>query len=170
MAEEKKDEQVTAPRALPVKLIMTGIFVLLNLAVSGGGAALVYMSTLGFERHPITEEEESEKIDMAKSRDEYLPILYTMEPFTINMSGKPNRTMRTVISFEMLDERGFEEIVRLGAQPKDQIVRLLGSKTFHDVESVQGKLLLKDQIVAIVNKQLKEGVIKDIYFNEFVVQ
>jgi flagellar FliL protein len=49
-------------------------------------------------------------------------------------------------------------------------MRILNGKTFEDVETVQGKLHLKNQIVAQLNSELKKGVVKNVYFSELVVQ
>ena len=38
------------------------------------------------------------------------------------------------------------------------------------VETVQGKLHLKNQIIAELNNELKKGVVKNVYFSELVVQ
>jgi flagellar FliL protein len=175
MSKEEKKEvaEAGAPpkKPLPIKAVLTVVFVVINLVATVGGAGLVYMSTLGFKRIPITEESEAEKLAKAKeAQGEMDPILFTMEPFTINLAGKPRRTIRAVVSFELMDEKGFEELVRLGAQPRDEIGRILNAKTFSDIESIQGKLTLKDEINMIVSQQLKTGMIRDIYFNEFVVQ
>ncbi|MGE3975195.1 MAG: flagellar basal body-associated protein FliL [Bdellovibrionales bacterium] len=171
-AAEKKPEGTAEPKkGMPVKTLLTVLFLVVNVVTVGGGAALVYMSTLGFKRTPITEESEAEKLAKAKEhKGEEDPIVYTMESFTVNLSGQPRRTIRATMSFELMDEKGFEELVQLGAQPRDEIGRLLNGKTFIDIESIQGKLTLKDQITTIVSRQLKTGMIRDIYFNEFVVQ
>ncbi len=53
---------------------------------------------------------------------------------------------------------------------RDKIVRVLNDKNFNDLESIQGKLFLKDTIAMEVNSILKEGVVKDVFFSDFVVQ
>ena len=171
MAEDKEDKKQEAPKkAFPVKAVLTIAFVVVNLAGSVGGLFLVYMATLGMERKHITEA--TELASLKKTDEDKVPdsIIYTMEPLTVNLDGTPHRIIRAVISLEMMDDRGFEEVVRMGAQPRDQIVRLFNHKTFSDVESIQGKLTLKDEISTIVNSKLKDGIVKDVYFNEFVVQ
>lgn len=170
-AEEKKEEAAAAPKKkLPLDKILTALFVVMNVVVAGGGAALVYMSTLGYHRTPITEESAQEELKKDKESADYQPILYTMEPLTVNLDGRPRRIIRTVISLELLDEKGFEEVVNMGAKPRDAIVQLFNSKNYSDIESIQGKLYLKDQIASILNAQMKTGIVKDVYFNEFVVQ
>ena len=70
----------------------------------------------------------------------------------------------------MLDKDGFEEVVRNSPAARDSIVRILNSKTYDDIETIQGKLFLKDQIAVTLNRSLDEGVVKDVYFGEFLVQ
>lgn len=176
MAEEKKsaDEggEAKAGGGLASKmgLILKVLFIVLNLGTVGGGATLVYLSTLGHEPPKITEEDQLANLEKIKDSTPENPIVFTMDKFTVNLDGRPKRMIQTQLNLEMLDEEGFEEVVRLGPQARDEVVRLLGSKTFADIESVQGKLFLKDQIAAIVNHSLKRGVVKDVFFSEFVVQ
>jgi flagellar FliL protein len=170
MAKETSEENKEVPKKqLPLKLILTGLFVLVNLGVSVGGLVLVYMSTLGYERQPITEERAMASLKKTMDENEE-PVIYTMDPLTVNLDGQPRRIVRAVISLEMMDGKGFEEVVRLGAHARDGIVKLFNRKRFSDIETIQGKLNLKDQIASIVNAELKEGTVKDVYFNEFVVQ
>jgi len=93
-----------------------------------------------------------------------------MPAFTVNLAGSPQRLIRVEMTFEMLDKDGFEEIVRNSPRARDEIVRILNAKTFDDVETIQGKLFLKDQIAVALNQSMKSGVVKDIFFNEFLVQ
>jgi len=71
----------------------------------------------------------------------------------------------------MISAQSFEEIMdsENRAKARDRIVRLLNEKTFSDLESIQGKLFLKDKIVEEVNKVLKVGLVKDVYFTDFVM-
>jgi flagellar FliL protein len=93
-----------------------------------------------------------------------------MEPFTVNLGGSRRQTIRVALTLQMLDQDGFEEVVEHNPAARDAIVRLLNEKTFPDVESIQGKLYLKDQIAARLNEFLKRGVVKDVFFSDFVVQ
>jgi flagellar protein FliL len=172
MAKRPKDEEDLKPKKepLPWGLIFKSLFVFLNVATLGGGFTLIYASTLGHQPKIITEE--TAKVDLKKKQEELdaHPVIYTMDPFSVNLDGVPRRFVRTVINLELLDDRGFEEVVTMGAQARDAVVRLLNGKTFSELETIQGKLFLKDQIASELNRQLKTGVIKDVYFTEFYVQ
>ena len=166
----KVEVEVRPKKVIPWRAIALGLFFTVNLGATGGGAALVYLSTIGFHHTPITEKTEKAKLDANAKEEESTPILFTMDPFTVNLNGVPRRVIRVVMTFELLDQKGFEELVNLGPQPKDEIVRLFNGKYFADLESIQGKLYVKDQIASILTKQMKDGVIKNVYFNESVVQ
>ena len=146
------------------------LFMVVNFAVVGGGAALTYMSTIGYQSPVINEFTEEAKLQEMRLYMEQNPIVYTMEPFTVNLNGRPKRTIRLEMSIEMLSEEGFEELITQGGKARDEIVNILNNKRFEDLESIQGKLFLKDQIARRVNSYLERGVVKDIYFSDFVVQ
>ncbi len=171
MAEAQNDASNEGKKSNLGKLLLP-LFALINLGVVGGGAFLVFKSTLGY--HPPTLREPAALEEMKKGREagegEVESVMYTMPAFTVNLAGQPRRMIRVEMTFEMLDKEGFEEIVRNSPAARDSIVRILNGKQFNDVESIQGKLFLKDQISVALNNALKAGVIKDIYFNEFLVQ
>jgi flagellar FliL protein len=174
MAEKKADQgQEKKPESkLPIQKIMTAIFVVVNLSVSGFGTYLVYASTLGWKAPTITEE--SMKIDPSYTFNESSanPYVYTMDKFTVNLEGEPKRTVRLEVNLHMLGKDAFEEVMlsENRARVRDRIVRLLNEKNFSELESIQGKLFLKDKIAMEVNSILNKGVVKDVYFTDFVVQ
>ncbi|MCE3010637.1 MAG: flagellar basal body-associated FliL family protein [Proteobacteria bacterium] len=167
----------TEKKPLNVKLILGIAFAVVNLGILSGGTLLVYKATLGHEAPSIRE---SELVKAKKAREEALdaelaklgPLIYTMDKFTVNLNGEPKRTVRLEVNLEMLGKDGFEELISTEnrAKARDRIVRILNEKSFAEVESIQGKLFLKDRISGEINALLKDGVVKDVYFSEFVVQ
>ena len=150
--------------------ILTFGFLGLNLAILVVGTFLVYKFTLG-EAVKVTSNAQAEE-EIAKFEESLRgdPVLYTMSPFNTNLDGVPRRLVRLELSLEMMDEEGFEEVINIVPQARDSITRILNGKTYDDVETVQGKLHLKNQIVAELNTALTRGVVKNVYFNELVVQ
>jgi flagellar FliL protein len=141
-----------------------------NLAVLGTGSYLVYVSTLGVEQASLSNEKAERDLASFEESLRGDPVLYTMAPFNTNLDGVPRRLIRVELSLEMMDEEGYEEVIGIVPQARDSIMRILNSKTFSDIESVQGKLHLKNQVVADLNASLRKGVVKNVYFNELVVQ
>lgn len=159
-----------APKKNFGKLVMP-LMALLNIGVLGGGAFLTYANTLAYVPPELYEAEATIEIQKEREIASAGPsVMYTMPGFVVNLAGAQRRLMKVEMTFEMLDKDGFEEIVRNSPEARDAIVRILNRKTFDDVETIQGKLFLKDQIAVALNQTMKAGVVKDIYFNEFLVQ
>ncbi len=53
---------------------------------------------------------------------------------------------------------------------RDGILVLLSAKTLQDIQDIQGKNQLKDEILGAVNKHIPPGKIAKVYFTDFVVQ
>lgn len=166
-------EQAAAPaKSKNTGMILQIVFALLNLGVMGYGTYLVYASTIGWNRPSISEESAERELASVPDEEVAGPLVYTMDKFTVNLEGEPKRTIRLEVNLEMLGKEGFEEVMTPDnrAKARDQIVRLLNDENFSDLESIQGKLFLKDKIANAINGILKEGVVKDVYFSDFVVQ
>lgn len=160
-----------APKpARDMKKIFTFAFIALNLSVLGAGTYLVYASTLGVQEKALSNEQAERDLASFEETLRGDPVLYTMSPFNTNLEGVPRRLVRMEVSLEMMDEEGYEEVIGVVPHARDSIMRILNGKTFADVETVQGKLQLKNQIVTELNSTLKKGVVKNVYFNELVVQ
>jgi flagellar FliL protein len=193
-AEEQSGEQKKGP-SLIVK-IWPILFGAINLGVMGAGTFLIYKNTLGWEPPVLTEEMLQAQLGLShfdhrapaassaqtasapRSPASVAPgplsahFVAKLDPFTVNLAGEPARMMETEINLRMLDESSFVEVLdpRLAPKLRDRVISVLRSKSFTELETMQGKLALKDQIVEEVNRLLQKGVVMDVYFTHFVVQ
>lgn len=167
MAEEAP-QQSAAPKDKSKMLVIA--FMVVNGLVLAAGTYLVFISTIGYSPVSITEDSLNREIASFEESLRGRPVMYTLPVFNTNLDGIPRRLVRMEVSLEMLDKEGFEEVVGLGSGARDAIVRVLNDKSFDDIESVQGKLHLKNQIVTQLNERLRRGVVKNIYFSDLVVQ
>ncbi len=153
-----------------IKKIIVILLVTINMGCLVLGSYWVFMATEGHEVQTITE---SKLRQPASIQEKFAgaPMIYTMEKFVVNLSGLPKRTIRVQVNLDMIGPESFQEIMDLEnrAKARDRIVRVLNEKTFDDLESIQGKLFLKDKIVEEVNKMLDKGLVKDVYFTDFVM-
>jgi flagellar FliL protein len=163
-------EQVAKAPPKDLKKLLSFAFAGINLLVLGLGTYLVYMGTLGVTPKMLSNEQAERDLASFEEGLRGKPVLYTMTPFNTNLDGVPRRLVRVDMSLEMMDEEGYEEVIGIDPQARDSIMRILNGKSFADVETVQGKLHLKNQIIAELNSELKKGVVKNVYFNELVVQ
>jgi flagellar FliL protein len=153
-----------------IKKLLIFAFMAINLLVLGFGSYLVYISTLGNDPKKLSNEKAEKELAKFEESLRGDPVIYTLAPFNTNLEGVPRRLIRLDLSLEMMDEEGYEEVIGIAPEARDSIMRILNGKTFDDVESVQGKLHLKNEIIAQLNSELKKGVVKNVYFSELVVQ
>ena len=63
-----------------------------------------------------------------------------------------------------------EELDKRVPQLRDAILTILSAKTYEEISSAQGKLILKQEILRRLNSLLPFGQITNVYFTEFVSQ
>lgn len=97
--------------------------------------------------------------------------IFPLEPFIVNIyDGQELRYLKVKVELEMVNPAIKSEIDGRLAPIRDSILILLSAKTLQDVQDVQGKNALKDEILSAINKNLPPGKIVKIYFTDFVVQ
>ncbi len=97
--------------------------------------------------------------------------IFPLEPFIVNIyDGQELRYLKVKVELEMVGPAIKSEIEGRLAPIRDSILILLSAKTLQDVQDVQGKNALKDEILGAINKNLPPGKIVKIYFTDFVVQ
>lgn len=174
MAEENKEQgkEGAVKKGLPIGKILLILFVVIDFAGLGLGGFLTFKATLGWDPPVYTEDMASQETDAMTEAQDNMPLIFTMETFKANLSGAPVRGIELEVNVEMMDAHGLEELMLddSRAKARDSILAILGSKSFEEVESVQGKLFLKDQIAVALNEILDKGIVKDVYFTDFRVE
>ena len=100
-----------------------------------------------------------------------LGALFPLESFIVNLAdpgGK--RYLKVNMTMELSNAELKKEIEGRLPQIRDAILLLLSSLTFDDINSMEGKIRLRSQIVSRCNSFLKSGAIANVFFSEFVVQ
>ena len=185
MAEEAEEGDEEAggeeKKGLPIKLILIVVGVL---ALAGGG----YFAYTNFFQEEVVEEtseegkegeegkesEEGSEGEGGEKADEPPPevgVMFTMNPFVVNLAGSSGkRFLKVTVTLELSEPEVNAEFEENLQKITDSILVLLSSKTFDDVYSVEGKFKLKDEITTRTNRFLVVGHVKDAYFTEFIVQ
>jgi len=97
--------------------------------------------------------------------------IYPLEPFIVNIyDGQELRYLKVKVEMEMAAPAMKGELDARLAPIRDAILVMLSTKTMQDIQDIQGKNQLKDEVLAAVNKQVTTGKIAKIYFTDFVVQ
>lgn len=104
--------------------------------------------------------------DKAKPED-----LIIKESFTANLKDPKGRHFAKIdVEIEVPDAFVKEEVNRLRPKIRDFILNVLTSKTFEEVESLDGRNFLKEEIRNKINGYLARGEIRNVYFTQFIIQ
>ena len=96
-----------------------------------------------------------------------------LESFIVNLmdkAGLGKRYLKVRIMLEVSSEEGGIKIQKHNPQLRDSILLLLSSQSFKEINSIEGKLELKQALLSKINQILGDGIVHGIYFTEFVVQ
>lgn len=97
--------------------------------------------------------------------------IFALDPFIVNIyDGQELRYLKVKVELEMVGPAIKAEIEGRIAPIRDSILILLSAKTLQDIQDVQGKNTLKDEILGAINKNIPPGKIAKVYFTDFVVQ
>lgn len=97
--------------------------------------------------------------------------IFNLEPFIVNLQDNSGtRYLKLTVNLELTDGASAAELTAQATQIRDSLIILLSSKSYSDIGTVEGKYLMRDEIVARVNQFLSKGKIKTAYFTEFVIQ
>lgn len=97
--------------------------------------------------------------------------IFPLDPFIVNIyDGQELRYLKVKVELEMVGPAIKTEIDGRIAPIRESILILLSAKTLQDIQDVQGKNALKDEILAAINKSIPPGKIAKVYFTDFVVQ
>ncbi len=136
------------------------IIVVAALALLGGGGFFGYSKF--FKSHA---EEAPQPAQSAQ------PVIFDWEPFIVNLAdagGK--RYLKMTMKLELTGPSVLEEFTNRGFEMKDSMIMILSSKEFEDLASPSGKTSLKKEMIAQLNKIVKTGQVKEIYFTDFIIQ
>jgi len=162
MAEEKEEvkdaEKDQAPKKSKLKLIIIGVVVLL---IGAGGF-------FGYSKYKKGKNEKTEA-----NKTEKVTIICPINSFVVNLLDKQNvgkRYLKVTIQLEVGKEEDKLLIENHNPQLRDTILLLLSSQTLKEINTMEGKLELKQALLSRMKQILGDGVVRRIYFTEFVVQ
>lgn len=144
-------------KGLPlIKIAILGVIVL---ALGAGG----YVGWIKFFKNPASET--THKIETEKK------IIHDWESFLVNLAdANGKRYLKLAMKLELSGTKLQEELAQRNFEMRDSIIMVLSGKEFEDISTPPGKTRLKQEIMNRLNKIMKSGQVKEIYFTEFIVQ
>ncbi len=162
MAEEKEEikdaEEEQPPKKSMLKLIIIAVVVLL---IGAGG---IY----GYSKYDKGKKENSETTKESK-----VSIVCPLNSFVVNLQDKTGvgkRYLKITMELEVGKEEDKLLIGNHNAQIRDTVLLLLSSQSLKEINTMEGKLELKQTLLSRMNQILGNSVVRGIYFTEFVVQ
>jgi flagellar FliL protein len=97
--------------------------------------------------------------------------LFPLDTFIVNLADQErNRYLRVTMDLELAAATDAGKLTKKLPQVRDSILMILPSKQFDDIASMEGKIALRDEIIAKLNTLFARSVVTNIFFTEFVVQ
>jgi len=163
MAEEKEEvknaeEEQAPPKKSKLKLIIIAVVVLL---IGAGG----YIGYSKFKKGKAATAE--------AKKEEKVTIICPLKSFVVNLldnRGVGKRYLKVTIQLEVEKEEHKLLIENHNPQLRDTVLLLLSSQTLKEINTMEGKLELKQALLSRMKLILGDGVVRRIYFTEFVVQ
>ena len=153
-------------------IIIVAAAFLLVMAMMGGGFFLMWqkMSATVAQVQSANTQAPAEE-EKPVEEDPGIGPIYKLETMIVNLADQGGkRYLRVTMELELSKPEMVEEIDKRLPQLRDAVLMILPTKTYADIGTTQGKINLRDEIIAKLNSFLKTGTINTIYFSEFVVQ
>jgi len=170
MAEEKDRIEDSKEKPPAKKFSFKLIILLLIVVVLGAGG---YM---GWRFYGKGETEENKKESPAKDpkgKQGEVRINCPLETFIVNLmdnAGLGKRYLKAQIILEVGSEEARNMVSNYQPQLRDTILLLLSSQSFDEINTVDGKLELKQELLLRANQVFGKAIVQRVYFTDFVVQ
>jgi flagellar FliL protein len=163
--EEKIDEQkdVKEKKSLFKWVVLAGILILLVISGSIGWSLYTKKDV---KKTAIAEAQ-------SKKKKEVDPIVFPLRSFIVNLMDKRGigkKYLKLTMELEVGAEEDKRRVEKHIPQLSDTILLLLSSQSVKEINTMEGKIELKQTLLARMNRILGKGSVHKIYFTEFVVQ
>jgi len=169
MADEEGKADDSAKGGMNKKMLVLVMLVLL--IVVGGGAGFFFMSGGEPEGRGKAADVHAEVEAEDEPDPAFIGPVIDLEPFVLNLADRDQlRYLKVAIKLQLdrpQDETDFT--IKLPAI-RDALLVLLTSKESRSLRTVDGKMLVRDEIGGRVNTIMKKGKIQQVYFTEFIIQ
>ena len=166
--EEKKKAEGKEEKKKKPLLLFIAIGVVLLLAAGGGAYFFLYSAPSDEE---LAQEIARDEMGSKKAALKTTGVMIELDSFIVNLADLNARHfLKATIVLEVVDDAAKNDVDILLPKIRNDIIMLLSSQTMEDVITMEGKVRLRDAIMARVMRILSEHQLKNIYFAQFVVQ
>jgi flagellar FliL protein len=169
--------------APPKKSKMKMIIAIVLVVVLGGGGAGAWFMLKSNKAHAAEQAKakHGSKSDAAEEESEgdgdvKAPVFFPIEPFTVNLLPDDDgaRYIHVVVTLKMTDAKLKDRLNESMPEVRNRILLLLSNQHASDVQTLEGKQKLADDIRKALAAPFDEGgkrnKVSDVLFTDFVVQ
>ena len=140
---------------------------LIVLAIIGGGFFMLWQKLSALEKPKDAEAAKApEKADHGG-----MGPVFPLDSFIVNLSDQGGkRYLRVTLGLELADPKFAEELTKRLPQIRDSILMILPSRKVDELQTTEGKNLLRTEIITNLNELFGKEIVKKIYITEFVIQ
>ncbi len=142
---------------------------LLFMILAGAGFFILWKKIPGPENTQANTNEN--KIQAEQSAQLTVGPVFSLKPFVVNLADPAgNRYLRAKMTLELGNEELLGKMDKLVFPVRDNILTILSSKKYQEINTVQGKKQLRSEIATAVDGLLGKGSVKKVYFSDLVVE
>ena len=147
------------------------IMLLLLLLLGGGFGAAYFMGFLdSFLGKGGDEAAGGGKPGQAQTQVKSTPLVKLPEFLTNLNDPLGRRYVRVTVELELISPEVSKEVEAQSARIRDAMIILLSSKSYSELSTMEGKHILRNQILDRVNQILGAAKVVNVYYSDFVVQ
>ena len=102
------------------------------------------------------------------------PVVVPVKDIIVNIADTKGTRLLKIVPHLVVSEEALAEILKKSeAMVRDHIGAVAGKMTIDDLEGVNGRSMLKNDIISRLNGDFKDkmaGTITDVYFEEYLIQ
>jgi flagellar basal body-associated protein FliL len=161
-------DEIEVPKRSNLPLILGVISALLIGGAGGFGAATFAGGDASAE---VSEGDEAAVNEEGKAiPDGSARVIHDLGQFTVNLRGAGGgRVLRMTMHLEA-DHKATLVMKEKNSQLRDSVLMLVSDYTYADLEGVDGKRRLQDELLGRLNSVMTPARAERIYFHDFVVQ
>ena len=148
-------------------IIILSAVAVVFMALVGGGFFMMWTKIVSL----MPPEEIVEEVPKDAEEVATVGEMFPLDTFVVNLAdagGK--RYLRATMQLELAPEEHKETLEQRLPQIRDVVLTILPTKEFKDIRTVEGKSVLRTEILDRLNEILNGQAVANIYFTEFVIQ
>ena len=163
MAEEKEKVKDSDKEQMPTKKSKLKIIII--------AIVVLFIGVGGIYGYSKFNKGKEKKVETDKAVE--TSIVLPLSSFVVNLMDKRGvgkRYLKITMELEVNKEEDKVLVENHNAQLRDTVLLLLSSQSLNEINTMEGKLELKQNLLSRMSQILGDGVVRRIYFTEFVVQ